>query len=97
MSKESGDKQRGRKKLLTIGILKLEQLNQDYQPNGYIDEPDSGLGLRVYHRRQDDLLTVLVAFRGTDGAENKPDMLSNFSWFTQWFRDNDQYKRACAL
>jgi hypothetical protein len=75
-------------------MFQLESFDSEYQTKGYIDEKDSGLGMRVHHKRTGDLLTVVTAFRGTDRATNSADMLSNFSWFTRWFRDNDQYKRA---
>jgi hypothetical protein len=77
-------------------MFQLEAFDSEYQAKGYIDEADSGLGMRVHHKRKDDLLTVVVAFRGTDRATNVPDLLTNLSWFTRWFRDADQYKRALA-
>ncbi len=33
-------------------------------------------------------------FRGTDGADDIPDMISNLSWFTQLFNPWDQYRSA---
>jgi hypothetical protein len=75
-------------------MFQLESFDSEYQTKGYIDEAESGLGMRVHHKRKDDMLTVVVAFRGTDRATNAADMLSNLSWFTRWFRATDQYKRA---
>jgi hypothetical protein len=75
-------------------VFQLETFDPAYQSKGYIDEADSGLGMRVHHKRLGDQLSVVVAFRGTDKPTNWADMMSNFSWFTQWFRSNDQYKRA---
>jgi hypothetical protein len=77
-------------------VFQLESFDPAYVPKAYIDEADSGLGLRVHHKRFGDQLSVVVAFRGTDRPTNLPDMLSNLSWVTQWFRSADQYKRARA-
>jgi pimeloyl-ACP methyl ester carboxylesterase len=75
-------------------LFQLESFDGSWQTKDYTDEATSGLGLRAYHKRTGDRLEVVIAFRGTDRPSNLPDLLSNLSWVTQWFRDNDQYKRA---
>jgi pimeloyl-ACP methyl ester carboxylesterase len=75
-------------------LFQLEAFDGAWQAKDYTDEAASGLGLRTYHKRSGDRLDVVFAFRGTDRPTNVPDLLSNLSWVTQWFRDNDQYRRA---
>lgn len=59
----------------------------------YDDNRNSGLVYDVYTRSDPDKLVVMVAYRGTDGFFNV-DLLSNASWFTQWFNRYDQYRLA---
>ena len=53
----------------------------------------NGLSYDVYYSDTPEKLSVMVAFRGTDGFFN-PDTIANLSWLTQWFNPEDQYRMA---
>ncbi|WP_146144788.1 lipase family protein [Phreatobacter cathodiphilus] len=57
----------------------------------YDDNNRSGLVYDVYYKDEGNRVLYLVAYRGTEGVR---DWIANFSWLTQWFNVNDQYRLA---
>lgn len=55
-------------------------------------EDDVGLFYRVWKKESDDLLQVIVAFRGTWGIKDW--FYGNFNWLTRHFSMEDQYSSA---
>lgn len=56
-------------------------------------EQANGLVVDVYSREEESRVTVLVAYRGTDGWLDV-DLIANLSWITQWLNPWDQYRSA---
>lgn len=76
-----------------LAILKGKAGSTGWQRFGARVSHKNGLSFDVYHKGDASRLTVLVAFRGTDGWLNV-DLLANLSWFFQWVNPYDQYRDA---
>jgi hypothetical protein len=70
----------------------LARHSPEWQRLRTVERP-TGLRFDVYHRRQPGLLSVMVAYSGSE-AHDLGDWHANLSWFTAWLPVRNQYDDA---